>query len=91
MTFLNCGAGEFDFSEIQDKIVFCYNSFTADLMIAVFDHLSTLTHKPGETISYLGGMPSAVRGKINRLPIIDKSKFLTQFDMYEQYSVFRLQ
>src|SRR5215831_18915790 len=37
VTSINCDAGEFDFSEIGDKIVFCYNPFAADLMTRVLD------------------------------------------------------
>jgi SAM-dependent methyltransferase len=91
VTSVNCDAGEFDFSEIGDKIVLCYNSFAADLMIRVLDNLNAPTHKPGETIfAYLGGMPSAVWQKLNLFPIIDKGEFLTEFETYEQYSIFRI-
>ncbi len=91
VTSINCDAGEFDFSEIGDKIVFCYNPFAADLMIRVLDNLNAPAHKPGETIfAYLGGMSSAVRQKLNFFPIIDKGEFLTEFDTHEQYSIYRI-
>jgi len=91
VTSINCDAGEFDFSGIGDKIVFCYNPFAADLMIRVLDNLDVPADKPGETIfAYLGGMPSAVREKLNRFPIMDKGEFLTEFDTYEQYSIYRM-
>ena len=81
----------FDFSEIGDKIVFCYNPFAADLMIRVLDNLSAPAHKPGETIfAYLGGMPSAVSQKLNLFPIIGKGECLTEFGTYEQYSIYRI-
>ena len=90
-TSINCDAGEFDFSEIEDKIVFCYNPFTADLMIRVLDNLSAPAHNPGETIFvYLGGMPSTVSQKLKIFPIIDKGEFLTEFRTYEQYSIYRI-
>jgi SAM-dependent methyltransferase len=88
---INCDAGEFDFSEIGDKIVFCYNSFAADLMIRVLDNLSAPAHNPGETIfAYLGGIPSAVSQKLQFFPIIDKGEILTEFRTYEQYSIYRI-
>ena len=88
---MNSDAGEFDFSDIGDKIVFCYNSFAADLMMRVLDNLSAQTHRPGETIfAYLGGMPSAVSQKLNCFPIIDNGEILTEYGTYEQYSIYRL-
>jgi SAM-dependent methyltransferase len=91
VTSMNCDAGEFDFSNIGHKIVFCYNSFAADLMIRVLDNLNAPTHKPRETIfAYLGGMPSAVSQKLSFFPIIDKGECLTEFGTYEQYSIYRL-
>jgi hypothetical protein len=90
-TSINCDAGEFDFSEIGDKIVFCYNSFAADLMIRVLDNLSAPAHNPGETIfAYLGGMPSAVSQKLKFFPIIDKGEVLTEFRTYEEYLIYRI-
>jgi SAM-dependent methyltransferase len=84
-------AGDFDFCEIGDKIVFCYNSFAADLMLRVLDNLSAPAHKPGETIfAYLGGMPSAVSEKLHFFPIIDQGEILTEFRTYEQYSIYRI-
>lgn len=60
-------------------------------MIRVLDNLAAPAHKPGETIfGYLGGMPCAVRQKLNSFPIIDKGEFLTEFDTYEQYSIYRI-
>ena len=91
MTSINCDAGEFDFSEIGDKIVFCYNPFAADLMIRVLDNLKAPAHKPGETIfAYLGGMPSAVWQKLKFFPIIDKGEVLTEFRTYEEYLIYRI-
>lgn len=91
VTSINCDAGEFDFSGIGDKIVFCYNPFAADLMIRVLDNLAAPARTPGETIfAYLGGIPSAVQEKLNRFPIMDKGEFLTEFDTYEQYSIYRM-
>ncbi len=91
VTSKNCDAGEFDFSDIGDKIVFCYNSFAADLMIQVLNNLNAPAQKPGETIfAYLGGMPSAVWQRLALFPIIDKGEFLTEFDTYEQYSIYRI-
>jgi SAM-dependent methyltransferase len=91
VTSINCDAGDFDFSEIGNKIVFCYNSFAADLMIRVLDNLNAPTHKPGETIfAYLGGIPSAVSQKLNSFPIIDKGECLTEFRTYEQYSIYKI-
>ena len=91
VTSINCDAGEFDFSEIGDKIVFCYNSFVGDLMIRVLDTLSAPAHNAGETIfAYLGGMPSAVSQKLKVFPIIDKGEILTEFRTYEQYSIYRI-
>jgi SAM-dependent methyltransferase len=88
---VNCDAGEFDFSGIGDKIVFCYNPFAADLMMRVLDSLNAAADRPGETIfAYLGGMPSVVQEKLNRFPIIDKGEFLTEFDTYEQYSIYQM-
>ncbi len=88
---INCDAGEFDFSEIGDKIVFCYNPFGADLMLRVLDNLDAPARKPGETIfAYLGGMPTTVSQKLSRFPIVDKGEFLTEFDTYEQYSIYRM-
>jgi SAM-dependent methyltransferase len=91
VTSINCDAGEVDFSEIGDKIVFCYNPFAADLMIRVLNNLNAPAQKPGETIfAYLGGMPSAVSQKLNFFPIIDKGEFLTEFETYEQYSIYKI-
>jgi tRNA1(Val) A37 N6-methylase TrmN6 len=91
VTSINCDAGEFDFSKIGHKIVFCYNPFAADLMIRVLDNLNASAHEPGETIfAYLGPMPSAVWQKLNLFPIIDKGEFLTEFHTYEKYSIFRI-
>jgi len=88
---INCDAGEFDFSEIGDKIVFCYNPFAADLMLSVLDNLDALAHKPGETIfAYLGGVPSAVSERLHRFPIVDKGEFLTEFDTFEQYAIYKM-
>lgn len=88
---INCDAGQFDFSEIGDKVVFCYNPFAADLMIRVLDNLDVPAHRSGETIfAYLGGIPSAVREKLKQFPIMDKGEFLTEFDTYEQYSIYRM-
>ncbi len=88
---INGDAGEFDFSEIGDKIVFCYNSFAADLMIRVLDNLNTPAHNPGDTIFiYLGGMPSAVSQRLNFFPIIHKGEILTEVGTFEQYSIYRL-
>ena len=91
VTSVNCDAGEFEFSAIRDKIVFCYNPFAADLMIRVLNKLDAPAHKRGKTmLAYLGAMPSAVHEKLNRFPIIAKGEFLTEFDTYERYSIFRM-
>jgi hypothetical protein len=90
-TSINCDAGQFDFSEIGDKIIFCYNPFAANLMIRVLDNLAAPVQKPGETIfAYLGGMPDPVRERLNGFPIIDKGEFLTEFDTYEPYLIYRM-
>jgi SAM-dependent methyltransferase len=91
VTSINCDAGDFDFSGIGDKFVFCYNSFAADLMLRVLDNLGAPTHNPGETIfAYLGGMPSPVSQKLDFFPIIEKGECLTEFGTYEQYSIYRI-
>jgi SAM-dependent methyltransferase len=91
VTSINCDAGQFDFSDIGDKIVFCYNPFAADLMVRVLDQMSAPAYKPGQTIFvYLGGMPSAVREKLNCFPIMYKGEFMTEFNTYEQYSIYRI-
>jgi SAM-dependent methyltransferase len=92
VTAINCDAAQFDFSDIGHKVVFCANPFAADLMIRVLDNLNAPAPRPGETIfAYLGGMPSAVREKLNCFPLIDKGEFLTEFDTYEQYAIYRMQ
>jgi SAM-dependent methyltransferase len=88
---INCDAGEFDFSQIEDKIVFCYNPFAADLMNCVLDKLQARSDQGGETIFvYLGAVPSAVLERLSRFPIIDKGEFLTEFDTFEQYSIYKM-
>jgi SAM-dependent methyltransferase len=91
VTSINCDAGGFDFSGIGDKIVFCYNPFSADLMIRVLENLDAPTHEPGQTIfAYLGGMPGIVAEQLKRFPLIDEGEFLTEFHTFEPYSIYKM-
>jgi SAM-dependent methyltransferase len=87
----NCDAGEFDFSGLGDKIVFCYNPFGADLMNRVLDNLQSPACQGGETIFlYLGPMPPAISKKLDAFPIIGKGEFLSEFGCFEQYSIYQM-
>jgi SAM-dependent methyltransferase len=89
---VNCDAGEFDFSKIADKIVFCYNPFGADLMTRVLDNLLLSSCRQEETILiYLGAMPPAVSEKLIAFQIIAKGEFLTEFGFFERYSIHQIQ
>ncbi|MBV9202261.1 MAG: class I SAM-dependent methyltransferase [Alphaproteobacteria bacterium] len=91
LTSINMDAEEFDFSRFTDKLVFCYNSFGAGLMIRVLDNLEISTKGPGETVfAYLGAMPGDVEQRLKRFPIIERAEVLTEFDTYERYSIYRM-
>jgi len=92
LTSINCDAGEFDFSHIGDKIIFCYNPFGADLMNRVLDNLLLPPHRQEETIFiYLGPMPPAVSEKLTPFQIIAKGEFLSEFGFFERYSIHQIQ
>jgi SAM-dependent methyltransferase len=88
---INCDAGQFDFAEIGDKIIFCYNPFGAVLMDRVLDNLQSLACQKGETIFvYLGPMPQLVAERLNPFPVIDKGEFLSEFGFFERYSIYKM-
>jgi Histone methylation protein DOT1 len=88
----NCDAGDFDFSNIKDKIIFCYNPFSEDLMIRVLDNIERSIRQGGETIFlYLGPMPATISVRLSRFPIIRRGEFLSEFGFFEQYSIYKIQ
>jgi SAM-dependent methyltransferase len=91
ITSINCDAAEFDFSDIGDKVIFCYNPFGADVMNRVLDNLQSASCQQGETVLvYLGPMPAAVSEKLHPFKIMRKGEFLSEFGFFEQYSVCRI-
>jgi hypothetical protein len=92
LSSINCDAGEFDFSKIGDKIVFCYNPFGADLMSRVLDNLLLPSCQKEETILiYLGAMPCAISDKLTPFQILAKGEFLSEFGFFERYSIHQIQ
>ncbi len=90
-TSINCDAGDYNFSNIGNKIIFCYNPFGEELMIRIIDKLTSSCVLDEETILiYLGPMPSAVSDKLDHFPIILRGEFLSEFGFYEQYSGYQL-
>jgi SAM-dependent methyltransferase len=88
---VNCDASNFDFSEIGDKIVFCYNPFGANLMNRVLDKLEPTASQPGETVLlYLGPIPQEIAERLTRFPVLGRGEFLSEFGFFEQYSIYKL-
>jgi hypothetical protein len=91
VTSVNADAAEFDFSQFTEKVVFCYNPFGADVMMRVLDNLEISPQGLGETIfAYLGEMSTTVSERLNRFQTMERGEFLTEFDTFERYSLFRM-
>ena len=91
-TSINCDAAGFDFSDLGNKVVFCYNPFAAELMIRVIHNLQRSRHPSEETLLvYLGPMARSVSEALCRFPTVSGGEFLSEFGFFEQYSIFKMQ
>jgi SAM-dependent methyltransferase len=91
-TSINCDAAGFDFSNIGNKVVFCYNAFHAQLMIRIIHNLQT-SRRPSDAtlLVYLGPIARSVAEALRYFPTVRSGEFLSEFGFFEQYSIFKIQ
>jgi predicted RNA methylase len=89
---INMDAGEFDFSQFADKVVFCNNPFAANLMLRVLDNLQLSIAKTGGhgILIYLTPIPAAVKDRLDTFGLIRQGRFLSHFGGFQKFYVYRI-
>jgi predicted RNA methylase len=89
---INMDAGEFDFSQFSDKVVFCNNPFAANLMLRVLDNLQLSMAKTGGHgfLIYLTPIPAAVKDRLDTFDLIRQGRFLSHFGGFQKFYVYRI-
>jgi predicted RNA methylase len=89
---INMDAGEFDFSQFRDKVVFCNNPFTASLMLRVLDNLQLSVGNNGDNaiLIYLTPIPTAVKDRLDTFGLITQGRFLSHFGGFQTYYIYRI-
>ena len=85
-------AGAFDFSQYENKIVFCYNPFTATLALRILDNLQFSLRKTGHEgiLIYLGPIPPAVKERLDAFHLIAQGSYLSHFGGFQKYYIYRI-
>ena len=89
---INIDAGEFDFSQFADKVVFCNNPFAANLMLRVLENLRLSLDKTGGNgiLIYLTPIPAAVKDRLSTFGLIRQGRFLSHFGGFQKYYIYRI-
>jgi predicted RNA methylase len=89
---INMDAGEFDFSQFTDKIVFCNNPFAASLMLRVLDNLqlSVIKTRSNVILIYLTPIPATVKDRLDAFGLIRQGHFLSHFGGFQKFYVYRI-
>jgi hypothetical protein len=89
---INMDAGEFDFSEYADKVVFCNNPFAASLMLRVLDNLQLSVAKTeyNGILIYLTPIPAAVKDRLDTFGLIGQGRFLSHFGGFQKFYIYRM-
>jgi len=90
---VNMDAGEFDFSQFRDKVVFCNNPFTAELALQVLDNVQLSIGESGDDIIliYLTPIPTAVKDRLDTFQLIAQGRYLSHFGGFQRYYIYRVQ
>lgn len=85
-------AGAFDFSQYENKILFCYNPFTATLALRILDNLQFSLRKTGHEgiLIYLGPIPPAVKERLDTFHLIAQGSYLSHFGGFQKYFIYRI-
>jgi len=89
---VNIDAGEFDFSQFTDKVVFCNNPFAASLMLRVLDKLQLSLAKTGNDgiLIYLTPISAAVKERLDTFGLIGQGSFLSHFGGFQKFYIYRI-
>jgi len=89
---INMDAGEFDFSQFGNKVVFCNNPFAAILTLRVLDKLQFSLRKTRHEgiFIYVTPIPPAVKDKLDTFQLIAQGSFLSQFGGFQKYFIYRI-
>jgi predicted RNA methylase len=90
---INMDAGEFDFSQFTDKVVFCNNPFAASLMLRVLDNLQVSLAKTGDQgiLIYLTPIPATVKERLDTFGLVAQGRYLSHFGGFQKFYVYRIQ
>jgi SAM-dependent methyltransferase len=91
-TSINMDAGEFDFSQFTDKVVFCFNPFAASLMLCVLDNLQRSVAKTGDhgILICLTPIAAAVKDRLDTFGLIRQGSYLSHFGGFQKFYVYRI-
>jgi SAM-dependent methyltransferase len=91
-TSFNMDAGAFDFSQYENKILFCYNPFTTTLALRILDNLQFSLRKTGHEgiLIYLGPIPPAVKERLDAFRHIAQGTYLSHFGGFQKYFIYRI-
>jgi SAM-dependent methyltransferase len=91
-TSINMDAAEFDFSQFNDKVVFCNNPFAASLMLRVLDNLERSVSKNGDNgiLIYLTPIPAGVKDKLDTFELIRQGSYLSHFGGFQKFYIYRI-
>ncbi len=91
-TSVNMDAGEFDFSQFTNKVVFCNNPFSAGLMLRVLDNLQLSVAKTGDKaiLIYLSPIPALVTDRLDTFDSIGQGRFLSHFGGFQRFFVYQI-
>ena len=91
-TSINMDAGEFDFGQFTDKIVFCNNPFAASFMLRVLDNLQRSVVNTGNDVIliYLTPIHPAVKDRLDTFGLLRQGRFLSHFGGFQKFIVYRI-
>jgi len=91
-TSFNMDASAFDFSQFGDKVVFCYNPFTATLALRILDNLQFSLRETGNEgiLIYLSPIPPAVKERLDSFHLIAQGSYLSHFGGFQKYYIYRI-
>jgi SAM-dependent methyltransferase len=91
-TSFNMDAGAFDFSQFGNKVVFCYNPFTATLALRILDNLQFSLRKTGHegVLIYLSPIPPVVKERLDTFQLSARGSYLSHFGGFQKYYIYRI-
>jgi SAM-dependent methyltransferase len=91
-TSINMDAGEFDFSQFTDKVVFCNNPFTATLALRILENYELSLRKTGHEgiLIYLSPIAPAVKKRLDTFHLNAQGSYLSHFGGFQKYYIYRI-